>query len=73
MNIDILKGLGSKIGKGVNSRLGESVSDPIRAKIRRGEFKAVYSIEKYFHLVIEGEIGFIPFFITGRYLITIII
>ena len=33
-----------EIGEGANSRLGESVSDLFRAKIRLGEFKAVYSI-----------------------------
>ena len=30
----------------MNSRLGESVSDIFRAKIRLGEFKAVYSFYK---------------------------
>ena len=33
-----------KMGEWANSRLGESVSDLHRAKIRLGEFKAVYSI-----------------------------
>ena len=32
-----------KIGDWANSRLGESVSDLFREKIRLGEFKAVYS------------------------------
>ena len=38
------KGLYNKIGERANSRLGESVLDICRAKIRLGEFKAVYSI-----------------------------
>ena len=39
-------GLKKKIGEWANSRLGESVSDLHRAKIRLGEFKAVYSISE---------------------------
>ena len=37
------KGLCKNIGDWAKSRLGESVSDLYRAKIRQGEFKAVYS------------------------------
>ena len=33
----------TKLERGANSRLGKSVSDLYRAKIRLGEFKAVYS------------------------------
>ena len=40
--IDLYK----EIGERANSRLGESVSDLYRAKIRLVEFKAVYSIYK---------------------------
>ena len=39
------KGLCKKIGEWANSNKGESVSDLYRAKIRLGEFKAVYSIK----------------------------
>ena len=35
-----------KIDEGVNSRLGESVLDIYRTKIRLGEFKAVYEKKK---------------------------
>ena len=38
-----MKGLCKKICEWVYSRLGESVSDLYRAKIRLGEFTAVYS------------------------------
>ena len=40
----ICKGLYRKIWERANSRLGVSVLDPYRAKIRLGEFKAVYSM-----------------------------
>ena len=42
------KGLCKKIGESANLRLGESVSDLYRAKIRLGKFKALYSTS-YFH------------------------
>ena len=43
-NWNICKGLCEKIWEWANSRLGKSVLDLYRAKIRLGEFKAVYSI-----------------------------
>ena len=49
--LNIYKGICKKIGEWVNSRLGESVSDLHRAKIRLGEFKAVYS--RFFHALIH--------------------
>ena len=42
-NSIISKGLFKKIGEWANSRRGVSVSDPYRAKIRTGDFKAIYS------------------------------
>ena len=43
-NWKIYKEVCNQIEERANSRLGESISDPYRAKIRLGEFKAVYSI-----------------------------
>ena len=42
-NWKIYKEVCNKIEEEANSKLGESISDPYRAKIRLGEFKAVYS------------------------------
>ena len=44
------KGLCKKTGEWANSRLGESVSDLSRSKIRLGEFKPVYSMITKFYL-----------------------
>ena len=73
-NSIIYKGLCKKISEWANSRLGETVSDLHRAKIRLGKFKAVYSttIVKIIDMIAEKIVEPTKGIFMWRYIIYLI-